>query len=51
MACRIGHFTLGNKRQWNINQDSYIFIQENAFGNVVWEMVIIFVSWLYQLDP
>ena len=25
--------------QWNVNQKSYIFIQENAFENVVWKMV------------
>ena len=27
-----------NKLQWNVNWNSYIFIQENAFENVVWEM-------------
>ena len=31
--------TLRNKLQWNFN--SNIFIQENAFENVVWEMVAI----------
>ena len=25
-----------NKPQWNINRNSYIFIPENAFENVVW---------------
>ena len=28
----------GNKLQWNFNWNSYIFIQENAFENVVCEM-------------
>ena len=26
---------------WNFNRNSYIFIQENAFENVVWEMTAI----------
>ena len=26
---------------WNINRNSYIFIQENAFQKVVWEMAAI----------
>ena len=26
-----------NKLQWNLNRNSYIFIQENAFENVVWK--------------
>ena len=30
-----------NKFQWNIKQNSYIFIQENAFENVVCEMASI----------
>ena len=37
-------WTPRNKLQWNINQNSYIFIQENPFENVVWKMVAIF-SW------
>ena len=28
-----------NKPQSNLNQNSYIFIQENAFENVVWKML------------
>ena len=32
------NLTLGNKHQWNFNQNLHIFIQENAFENVVWEM-------------
>ena len=27
-----------NKFKWTLNRHSYIFIQENAFENVVWEM-------------
>ena len=33
--------TLGNKLQWNLNRNVYIFIQENAFANVVWKMAAI----------
>ena len=33
--------TLRNKRQWNLNQNWYIFIQENGFENVVWKMAAI----------
>ena len=29
------------KLQWNLNRNSYIFIHENAFQNVVWKMVAI----------
>ena len=32
---------LRNKPQWNINQNSYISIQENAFENIVCEMAAI----------
>ena len=35
---------LGNKLQWNLKQNLYIFIQENAFENVILEMTAI----LYQ---
>ena len=38
----IFNWTLRNKFRWNLNQNSYIFIQENAFENVVWEMAAIF---------
>ena len=31
-------WTLGNKLQWNINRNEYIFIQENASENAVWKM-------------
>ena len=31
-------WTLRNKLQWNFNHNSNIFIQENAFESVVWEM-------------
>ena len=33
--------TLRNKLQWNLHQNSYIFIQENAFENVVWKTAAI----------
>ena len=35
------NWTLGNKLQWNLNRNSCIFIQENAFENVVWKMAAI----------
>ena len=35
------NWTLKNKLQWNFNQSPYIFIQENAFENVVWKMAAI----------
>ena len=35
------NWTLGNKLQWNLNRNLTIFIQENAFENVVWKMVAI----------
>ena len=35
------NWTLGNKIQWHINRNSYIFIQENAFENVVWKIAAI----------
>ena len=33
--------THGNKIQWNFNQDTIIFINENAFKNVVCKMAVI----------
>ena len=33
--------TLRNKLQWNLDQNLYIFIQVNAFENVVWKMAAI----------
>ena len=30
--------------QWNPSQNSYIFIQENAFQNAIWKMAAI-LSW------
>ena len=30
-----------NKLQWNVNRNSYIFIQENLFENIVWKMAAI----------
>ena len=40
----IVHLTLRNTLQWNIKQNSYIFLQDNAFENVVCEMLA-FLSW------
>ena len=40
----IVNWTLGNKLQWNLNRNSNIFIQENAFENNVCEMASI-LSW------
>ena len=37
----IVNWTLRNKLQWNINGNQYIFIQENAFENVVCELTAI----------
>ena len=34
-------WTLRNKLQWNLNRNSYTFIQENAFEDVVWKMAAI----------
>ena len=54
MACRLAgakplsepmwdivDWALGNKFQWNLTRNSYIFIHENAFENVVWKMAAI----------
>ena len=40
----IVNWILRNKLQWNLNRNSYIFIQENAFENVVWKMAAIFLG-------
>ena len=37
----IVNLDIRNKIQCNIKQNSYIFIQENAFENVVWKMAAI----------
>ena len=37
----IVNWTIGNKPQWNLKRNSYIFIEENAFENVVWKMASI----------
>ena len=37
----IVNWNLRNKLQWNLKRNSYIFIQENAFENVVWRMAAI----------
>ena len=38
---KIVNWTLGNKLQGNLNQNLNIFIQKNAFENVVWKMAAI----------
>ena len=35
------YLTHGKEFQWNLNRNVYIFIQENAFENVVWKMAAI----------
>ena len=40
-AWNIVNWTLRNKLQWNFNRNSYIFIQENPFENIVWKMAAI----------
>ena len=40
-CCNIVNWTLGNKLQWNLNQNSYNFIHENAFENVVRKLAAI----------
>ena len=48
------NWILGNQLQWYLNHNSYIFIQENAFENVVWKISAILsrpqcVNWVvYQ---
>ena len=37
----IVNWTLRNKLQWDLNRNSYIFINENAFQNVVWKLAVI----------
>ena len=39
--CQAVILSLGNKIMWNINQNSHIFIHENAFENLVWNMASI----------
>ena len=54
MACRLAgakplsepmleylYYTIRNKFQWNFNRNAYIFIQENAFKDVVREKAAI----------
>ena len=50
---KIVNWTLRNKIQWNLNRNSYVFIQENASENIVCEMAAIlsrgrWVNTLYQ---
>ena len=39
-----------NKLQWNLNQNSHIFIQENSFENIACEMAAI-LSWPHCVNP
>ena len=46
----IVNLTHRNKLQWNINRNSYIFIQENALENIICEIsVTIFAYYLHTL--
>ena len=36
------NWTIGNKIQWNFNQNTKIFVHENASENIVYEMAAIF---------
>ena len=59
MACRhylnqcwfIVNWTLGNKHHRNLNQDTKLFIHENVFEIVVWEMAAILLRgrWVNSL--
>ena len=42
--CIIVSWTLRNKPQWNLNQNSHVFIQEMHLKNVVWKLAAIFAS-------
>ena len=37
----IVNWSFGNKLQWNLNRNRYIFIHENPFENGVWKMAAI----------
>ena len=37
-------WTLRNKLQWNLNKNTTVFIQQNAFENVICKMAAIFFS-------
>ena len=37
----IDNWTPRNELRWNLNRNSYVFIQENPFENVVWKMASI----------
>ena len=40
-TCHIANWTPRNKLQRNLNRNSYIFIRENTFENIVWKMAAI----------
>ena len=43
-CCNTVDWTHRSRLQWNLNQNSYNFIQENAYKNVVWKITAI-LSW------
>ena len=45
------NWTLWHKFQWNLNGNLHIFIQENTFENVVWEMSAILHRPQYANNP
>ena len=45
----IVNWSLRNKLQWNCNQNSTIFIQENVFENTVCEMTAILSRWRWVI--
>ena len=40
-GCIMTNWTLTNKRKWNFNKNTTVFIYDNAFENVIYEMVVI----------
>ena len=49
LTMTIINYILKNKFQWHFNQNTNIFIQENAFGNIVCKTVAI-LSWPQCVD-
>ena len=43
-CCNIVNSNLKNKLEWNLKQNSYNFIQDDTFENVVWKMASV-LSW------
>ena len=42
------YWTIMNTIRWNLNRNSYIFVQENAFENTVYEMAAILCEGIKQ---